>query len=150
MEAANRPISSPRLTPRLAVAAPANSYGDDAFGRLYATFESEMGSATQNIILENIERATVQRRRATSFGRNAEILLTNAPLLERVLNLHKQSLKKVLPDLEDEKRFQGSLAVKEDNCGNTMAEKRLAHENKFAENSKEEVVRERIKGAIKP
>ncbi|KAK4762799.1 hypothetical protein SAY86_008567 [Trapa natans] len=107
------------------------------------------GSATQNIILENIERATVQRRRATSFGRNAEILLTNAPLLERVLNLHKQSLKKVLPDLEDEKRLQGSLAVKEDSCGNTMAEKRLAHENKFTENSKE-VVRARIKGAIKP
>ncbi|KAK4791080.1 hypothetical protein SAY86_031493 [Trapa natans] len=83
-----------------------NAYGDDAFARLYATFESEVDSA-----LQKIERATVEKNRATSVALNAEVRRAKARLLEEIPKLHKLAQKKVKGLSKEELVTRGDLVL---------------------------------------
>ncbi|KAK4789903.1 hypothetical protein SAY86_017207 [Trapa natans] len=83
-----------------------NAYGDDAFARLYATFESEIDSA-----LEKFERAAAEKNRATSVALNAEVRRTKARLLEEIPKLHKLAQKKVKGLSKEELVTRGDLVL---------------------------------------
>ncbi|KAL1817120.1 hypothetical protein ACET3Z_019694 [Daucus carota] len=67
-----------------------NAHGDDAFARLYATFEDQIDSTIQKA-----EMASMETNRAKSVAMNAEIRRTKARLLDEVPKLAKLSQKKV-------------------------------------------------------
>ncbi|KAL5546187.1 hypothetical protein UlMin_005874 [Ulmus minor] len=68
----------------------ANISGDDAFARLYAVVEADIGA-----LLEKAEVAAKEKNRASTVALNAEIRRTKARLLEEVPKLQRLALKKV-------------------------------------------------------
>ncbi|KAI8571976.1 hypothetical protein RHMOL_Rhmol01G0162900 [Rhododendron molle] len=67
-----------------------NVYGDDAFARLYAAFESNLDQA-----LQKSESAATAKNRAMAVAINAEIRRIKARLLEEVPKLQRLAHKKV-------------------------------------------------------
>ncbi|XP_043702652.1 syntaxin-71-like [Telopea speciosissima] len=80
-----------------------NVSGDDAFARLYAVVDTDIGEA-----LQKSELATNEKSRASAVALNAEIRRTKARLLEEVPKLQRLAIKKVTGLTKEE------LAIRQD------------------------------------
>ncbi|PWA74984.1 Syntaxin/epimorphin, conserved site-containing protein [Artemisia annua] len=67
-----------------------NAYGDDAFARLLASFDSQIEAA-----LQKSEKAAMETNRVTVVALNAEIRIIKVRLMEDVTKLEKLAKKKV-------------------------------------------------------
>ncbi|KAJ4837172.1 Syntaxin-71 [Turnera subulata] len=83
-----------------------NVFGDDAFARLYGTFESEVDA-----VAKKSELAAAEKSRATAVAMNAEVRRTKARLLEELPKLQRLALKKVKGISREEHEARSDLVA---------------------------------------